>query len=263
MPRASACRWWRRRRWSIYRRSNPPNCALSISAAGCPTIGKACSGSISEETPPTAGGNHTLQFVVRTRLKLFYRPPTIATTLVKEVQKLQWQQSGNNLRLTNSGPLHITTVNGALIDNKGHLSPIRNVMLRPYSSHTVMTTDSARLYQLNYIDDYGAVVPIRCRAVCPRGGLVILQGEGHHAVGRARRHRGVSLHILGVEIDRLGGTGAGAGHPFQDRQVAGLIDLNAGAVGHCRTGVIAVGQLHADAAGAVAGTAQGGYRSPR
>lgn len=45
---------------------------------------------------------------------------------------------------------------------------------------------------------------------------------------------------------------------FQDRQVAGLIDLNAGAVGHCRTGVIAVGQLHADAAGAVAGTAQGG-----
>ncbi|MBN0168782.1 molecular chaperone, partial [Pseudomonas aeruginosa] len=89
-----------------------------------------------QETPPTAGGNHTLQFVVRTRLKLFYRPPTIATTLVKEVQKLQWQQSGNNLRLTNSGRLHITLVNGALIDNKGHLSPIRNVMLRPYSSHT-------------------------------------------------------------------------------------------------------------------------------
>ncbi len=50
---------------------------------------------------------------------------------------------------------------------------------------------------------------------------------------------------------------AGADHPFQDRQVAGLIDLNAGAVGHCRTGVIAVGQLHADAAGAVAGLAQG------
>ncbi len=35
------------------------------------------------------------------------------------------------------------------------------------------------------------------------------------------------------------------------------IDLNAGAVGHCRTEVIAVGQLHADAAGAVAGLAQG------
>ncbi|MDV3384139.1 hypothetical protein NX009_10565 [Klebsiella pneumoniae] len=115
------------------------------------------------------GGNHTLQFVVRTRLKLFYRPPTIATTLVKEVQKLQWQQSGNNLRLTNSGPLHITLVNGALIDNKGHLSPIRNVMLRPYSSHTVMTTDSARLYQLNYIDDYGAVVPIPLQGSLPTG----------------------------------------------------------------------------------------------
>ena len=117
-----------------------------------------------QETPPTAGGNHTLQFVVRTRLKLFYRPPTIATTLVKEVQKLQWQQSGNNLRLTNSGPLHITLVNGALIDNKGHLSLMRNVMLRPYSSPTVMTTDSARLYQLNYIDDDGAVVAIPLQA---------------------------------------------------------------------------------------------------
>ncbi len=28
-------------------------------------------------------------------------------------------------------------------------------------------------------------------------------------------HRGVSLHILGVEIDRLGGTGVCAGHPFR------------------------------------------------
>lgn len=39
-----------------YRRSNPPNCALSISAAGCPTIGKACSGSISRRRrrPPAA-----------------------------------------------------------------------------------------------------------------------------------------------------------------------------------------------------------------
>ncbi len=113
-----------------------------------------------QETPPAAVGTHTLQFVVRTRLKLFYRPPAITTTLAREVQKLQWQQSGNNLRFTNLGPLHITLVNGALIDNKGNLSPIRNVMLRPYSSHTVMTTDSTRLYQLNYIDDYGAVVPI-------------------------------------------------------------------------------------------------------
>lgn len=85
------------------------------------------------------------------------------------MQKLQWQQSGNNLRLTNSGPLHITLVNGALIDNKGHLSPMRNVMLRPYSSHTVMTTDSARLYQLNYIDDYGAVVPIPLQGSLPPG----------------------------------------------------------------------------------------------
>lgn len=210
-----------------------------------------------QETPPAAVGTHTLQFVVRTRLKLFYRPPAITTTLTREVQKLQWQQSGNNLRFTNLGPLHITLVNGALIDNKGHLSPIRNVMLRPYSSHTVMTTDSTRLYQLNYIDDYGAVVPIPLQNAHVPPRLVILQGESHHAVGRTGSHRGVSLHILGVEIDRLGGTGAGAGHPFQDRQVAGLIDLNAGAVGHCRTGVIAVGQLHADAAGAVAGLAQG------
>ena len=67
------------------------------------------------------------------------------------MQKLQWQQSGNNLRLTNSGPLHITLVNGALIDNKGHLSPMRNVMLRPY------------------IDDYGAVVPIPLQGSLPPG----------------------------------------------------------------------------------------------
>ncbi|UNA35255.1 fimbria/pilus periplasmic chaperone [Klebsiella variicola subsp. variicola] len=71
-----------------------------------------------QETPPAAVGTHTLQFVVRTRLKLFYRPPAITTTLAREVQKLQWQQSGNHLRFTNSGPLHITLVNGTLIDNK-------------------------------------------------------------------------------------------------------------------------------------------------
>ncbi|EPY4876960.1 fimbrial biogenesis chaperone [Klebsiella quasipneumoniae] len=117
-----------------------------------------------QENPPPSDGNHTLQFIVRTRLKLFYRPPAIATTLAREVRKLQWQQSGNNLRLTNSGPLHITLVNGALIDNKGHISPMRNVMLRPYSSYTVSTTDSARLYKLNYIDDDGAVVAIPLQA---------------------------------------------------------------------------------------------------
>lgn len=64
------------------------------------------------ETPPAAVGTHTLQFVVRTRLKLFYRPPAITTTLAREVQKLQWQQSGNNLRFTNLGPLHITWSTG-------------------------------------------------------------------------------------------------------------------------------------------------------
>ena len=78
---------------------------------------------------------------------------------------------------------------------------------------TLASTYTAGLLWLSRTPKLGPFSATAKMPMC-RPRLVILQGESHHAVGRTGSHRGVSLHILGVEIDRLGGTGAGAGHPF-------------------------------------------------
>ncbi len=72
-----------------------------------------------QEVPPAPEENNILQFAIRTRLKLFYRPQGIATSLPKAVENLQWQQSANTLSFTNNSPLHITVINAEAIDNKG------------------------------------------------------------------------------------------------------------------------------------------------
>lgn len=77
------------------------------------------------------------------------------------------------LRITREryAELYITVVNAALIDNKSDISPVRNMRLRLYGSNTVTPTDSAHLRQLNYIEDYSAVVAIPLQnALAPASG---------------------------------------------------------------------------------------------
>ncbi|EJK90129.1 gram-negative pili assembly chaperone domain protein [Klebsiella pneumoniae subsp. pneumoniae DSM 30104 = JCM 1662 = NBRC 14940] len=113
-----------------------------------------------QEVPPAPEGNNILQFAIRTRLKLFYRPQGIATSLPKAVENLQWQQSANTLSFTNNSPLHITVINAEAIDNKGKIYPLKNFMLLPYSHHAVNIASMQRLHKMKYINDYGAVVDI-------------------------------------------------------------------------------------------------------
>lgn len=113
-----------------------------------------------QEVPPAPEENNILQFAIRTRLKLFYRPQGIATSLPKAVENLQWQQSANTLSFTNNSPLHITVINAEAIDNKGKIYPLKNFMLLPYSHHAVNIARMQRLHKMKYINDYGAVVDI-------------------------------------------------------------------------------------------------------
>lgn len=113
-----------------------------------------------QEVPPAPEENNILQFAIRTRLKLFYRPQGIATSLPKAVENLQWQQSANTLSFTNNSPLHITVINAEAIDNKGKIYPLKNFMLLPYSHHAVNIASMQRLHKMKYINDYGAVVDI-------------------------------------------------------------------------------------------------------
>ena len=96
-----------------------------------------------QEVPPAPEENNILQFAIRTRLKLFYRPQGIATSLPKAVEKL-----------------HITVINAEAIDNKGKIYPLKNFMLLPYSHHAVNIASMQRLHKMKYINDYGAVVDI-------------------------------------------------------------------------------------------------------
>ncbi|AJF74513.1 molecular chaperone [Raoultella terrigena] len=113
-----------------------------------------------QEVPPSAAGENVLQIAIRTRLKLFYRPQEIKTTLADEVRKMQWTSSATTLTFNNNGPLHITLSKMELADNKGKTVPINGIMLSPYSHQSLTLPAGAHLKSMKYINDHGASIAI-------------------------------------------------------------------------------------------------------
>ncbi|MEF3099992.1 P pilus assembly chaperone PapD [Raoultella ornithinolytica] len=113
-----------------------------------------------QEVPPSAAGENVLQIAIRTRLKLFYRPQEIKTTLADEVRKMQWTTSGTALNFKNSGPLHITLSKMEVVDSRGKVLPCNGIMLSPYSNQSLTLPAGAHLKSMKYINDYGASIDI-------------------------------------------------------------------------------------------------------
>ncbi|OAT19398.1 fimbrial biogenesis chaperone [Buttiauxella noackiae] len=114
-----------------------------------------------QEVPPKSKQENVLQLAIRTRLKLFYRPPQVKNTLVDVVKKMSWQIKDNQLLIKNDGPLHITLISVAVADKNGKVSPVNIPMVSPFSTLVVPVAGKTRVVKMNYINDYGAVVAIQ------------------------------------------------------------------------------------------------------
>jgi len=62
-----------------------------------------------QEIPQTARENE-LQIAIRQRIKLFYRPASLAEDPQKAAQSLQWQLRDGQLEVVNNGPYHVSMI---------------------------------------------------------------------------------------------------------------------------------------------------------
>ncbi|MEN0617366.1 molecular chaperone [Klebsiella indica] len=132
------------------------------SGSGLPTNRESLFWINNQEIPPASSKQNVLQIAVHSRLKLFYRPKEINTTLEKEVAKLKWQKIGNKVNVKNDGPMYIS-LNKLYGASKSAGSDVDIDMVAPFSSMTFNLPSS--LMSLNkidfsYINDYGGTTRV-------------------------------------------------------------------------------------------------------
>lgn len=84
-----------------------------------------------QEIPPSADTENVLQVAIRTRIKLFYRPADLDTTLDQASRELQWRIDGQQLQVRNDSPLHITFAHLQGLSTAGIGSEIDLDMIAP------------------------------------------------------------------------------------------------------------------------------------
>ncbi|MFT4020099.1 MAG: molecular chaperone [Acinetobacter sp.] len=113
-----------------------------------------------QEIPPTATEKNVLQLAIRTRIKLFYRPKEVKTSLDDAVKQLNWFIDGQQLKVMNPSPLHVTIgvvkLNGKTVEN------LAQDMVAPHQTITVLKDMPASITNLGftYINDYGGATTI-------------------------------------------------------------------------------------------------------
>ncbi|CAO95702.1 fimbrial biogenesis chaperone [Erwinia tasmaniensis] len=111
-----------------------------------------------QEIPPTSNKENVLQIAVRTRIKLFYRPDGLNTSLEKQAAALKWHRQGNQLTVENSGPFNITLGTITLTSSNGKKQTINADMIKPFDRATINLpagTENGSRLSFSYINDYG------------------------------------------------------------------------------------------------------------
>jgi chaperone protein EcpD len=118
---------------------------------------------------PAAGAEpqHTLQFAVRSRLKLFYRPPNLAGEAAKAPAAVTWKGVADNgnpaLEVHNPSPYYITFSKLALAGGAAPL-PVEGGMVAPFGSLRLAVKNlpaapaPGTTLEYTTINDYGASV---------------------------------------------------------------------------------------------------------
>lgn len=117
------------------------------------------------EIPPVTKNmapNH-LQIAFRTRIKVFYRPATIAdkTQAAEAAKKLRWSYSGNTLTAMNDSPYYVSLASIAIKEGSSK-NVIDGEMVPPKGKYVFTVKKGVSLHQgttlsYEFIDDWGAV----------------------------------------------------------------------------------------------------------
>lgn len=123
-----------------------------------------------QEIPPTAEANNVLQVAIRTRIKLFYRPPALDRTLDEAARSLLWRIDGQRLEVRNNSPMHITFSHLQGLATAGIGNDIELDMIAPGQTLSVplskLNLGDAKSLRFGFINDYGGIsdvtdVPLR------------------------------------------------------------------------------------------------------
>ena len=112
------------------------------------------------EIPPKSAeteGN-SIQFTIRSRIKMFYRPAAISGDLpTKVTDSLTVSKAADGLHINNGSPYHITinggTGNSGTKVGTGMIAPLTAGVI-PWDKNAKMGGDSS--FKLEYINDYGS-----------------------------------------------------------------------------------------------------------
>lgn len=117
-----------------------------------------------QEIPPSAEASNVLQVAIRTRIKLFYRPAELNTTLDQAARRLHWRISGSHLEVSNASPLHITFSHLQGLSTAGVGSDVDLDMIAPGQTLSVplakIALDNKRMLRFGYINDYGGTTDV-------------------------------------------------------------------------------------------------------
>lgn len=120
---------------------------------------------------PQYAGKNTLQFAIRSRLKLFYRPAHLAGDPYKAPQQVTWKavadgQQGYALEVHNPTPYHVTFVQLSLAiggmsysAETGMVAPFGTLRLKVKGLTSLPATGTPVAYDI--VNDFGATVPFK------------------------------------------------------------------------------------------------------
>lgn len=112
-------------------------------------------------TPQNKSGNY-IQFAIRNRVKVFYRPAGLKIDLNKLQDYLQLTQQGNIPCIKNSSPYFVTAAGLSTVKNGGKKNNLlaESVLIPPFSCqplpqsiHSIVQGQAS----LTYIDDFGTL----------------------------------------------------------------------------------------------------------
>jgi chaperone protein EcpD len=118
--------------------------------------------------PDASAGENTLQFAVRSRIKLFLRPPELTGDPAMAPAQITWRlvRDGASLKLlaSNPTPFHVSLGEVALANASGTLGKPLSGMVNPLSEQTFVFEGAyqegniATSVKFKYVNDYGAFV---------------------------------------------------------------------------------------------------------
>ncbi|MTD41144.1 fimbria/pilus periplasmic chaperone [Erwinia sp. CPCC 100877] len=107
--------------------------------------------------PENLKNQNTVQLAIKSRIKLFYRPSSLSGSLDEAVAKLEVKAEGQQFRLVNNSPFHITVAN---IETSGKEMLLNDaVMVNPFSQASISTrhpVGKGLAIRVKYVDDLGA-----------------------------------------------------------------------------------------------------------